>query len=1202
MHKFLSLVVSVSLLLSSMAPAYAAGSSSSKSSEEFSFPIDKAPRKCSTCNIKAMEAPAKKIKRNGQKYVGFDEGWYCGNCIRKFAEANASKKGTFKKQEKENLIAKLGSIYIGYIRSNMKYWTDKQVKEANDAAIFFTRTLGLPRYVAHVNRQGEEVATSPTKDPKKKDKKPSTSRGGSPSAEYLAEGVAGAASRGGIGIGDGSGDEGGLAATYENLIRHAAFLLSNTSPYFGVSDKTIELLSEAEEKKDPELEICINARISTTSREEKRVCYPAIIWAYGAGYEAYDSLYYQGKIIPQSIPAYVHLIGAWGLFSSQDFRFAESVFYSVLEDNTCGKNKDEKTDTCYDEMMALIGLPMVAADKEKARKTIEKILNKYWDSPSGSVIIPLAISSLMSFETKEAWDAIDKFLTSTILQGSLLDVFDTLSVNFWIENGFKVWYENGGRAFKYYKNEAQFNRKEYGTKFGYNVVNEDQQPPYSNTIEDVGGMLSQMKDNEYAQQIVNKIIGAAIKYAKNPYEVETSLPVLDPLAPVAKVITSFKVFNKGSWPVVIGILEEGADNPKAVAFSDREGMQTLLKFLSGKNEFWDVTAGTQLHIWDVAGKFSNKYLGTPYETPTRKDERFQGKFERYEALENGKFVGEVADTALFVFGIGSVIRALPALVRKAPAIVRFITGARVKSGEGAMRILSKLKGVRKAVSSGGKGISATGSVTGEAAGEASGLEAVSNAATKTTISEAKTPTSGSAARPGAKSQSTTPGHPAADAPVGNLQQEPRSWWQRGKDAIKERVDDARGAMGDWWGEKVRESQKLGIVQEPANPNPFNGLGDAYKARRAARAGEQAVLGETAGGASSEIMGNLGSQVEVAKARNSFNTIETLARKGWRLEGGEERWGKWLKSVEDAMESGKWTATDTKNLDDFLKELRSAEAETTGYGRLEILDETFVLGQKINFNRVKEIRFFFPDELKAAYENAGVEYEITTFESDGKLVTKPIVKVKNSDDYARFTKVVEEKLPNGKWRVSDHETGTLRAGERAQGPRNALVRDANERISFHVHRRVEDTTYTFYVDLTELELVELNEQGQLVELHKTLGKVLDPNYIGTTIRKVKGAANPNAKPIPPQSAQKILDSAVQLRRELMAARTTLSKMFTRGGVDGKISGLWQIEGLGETSGIKGIDGISEELLNAIKGLSVKLGYSEYHFLGHPAPVP
>ena len=759
LKKGFTLLLCFVFLASSSSPAYAAnqrskksGRSTSASSQKkkqnarssSSSKVDKSPRKCSTCDVKAMEHTKRVKLKDGTYGRQADEGWYCGNCVRKFAKANASKKGTFTKQKEENLIAYLGGFYIGYVQRNMQYWTDKEVEDAIETTRFYTSTLGLPRNVLQVNRQGKKADSSPTKTPKEekeKDKKPSSSGGGvsSPSAEYLAKGVAGAAGRGGVGIGDGSGGEGGLPATYENIIKHAASLLRKSSYAYGLGSALNNILSEAEEKGDPELEVCIPVKLKANSKDETK-CYPAVIWAYGLGHMASDYLYddERGKIIGGKIPEYVHLIGQWGLFFEQDVSYAENFFYTALERNTCDSNKDEKSDTCWAEMTAMFGLAMLASDKEQARKAIEKILNKQWDSPRGSVVMTMAISSLAALNTQEAWDTIDKFLTSTIVKGSWMDALAPLGISFWVEHGFKTWYESGGRAFKYYKKEAQFNQKDAAecSTFGYNswAVRDEDQPPQSNTLEDIGYMLSQMvleDKNGSAQRIVKKIVGSAVAYAKKPTRTET---YYDDDGKTSVDMERTVVFE-GSWPVVIGILKGGASSPKLVASSDTEGMKKLLNLLSNKNEFWDVNAGTQLHIWDVAGKFSNMYLGTPYKKPVRGDARYKEKFNHYEALDEGKFIGELADVAVVVLSIPALIRALPAMARGIASAARFIAAVPGKCGAGAVRTLSKLKRVQKLVSAEGKGISAGRVVAEGSAGEARSLEEISNAATKTEIPE-----------------------------------------------------------------------------------------------------------------------------------------------------------------------------------------------------------------------------------------------------------------------------------------------------------------------------------------------------------------------------------------------------------------------------------------------------------------------------------
>lgn len=514
-------------------------------------------------------------------------------------------------------------------------------------------------------------------------------------------------------------------ATQADYIRSAASIIGKNCSLNGVrcANSVLAQADEAGEGKGDEMTVCLSPNVHELD-ETKKICYPAIIYGYGAGHAAAEWLYYQGRVIKEVAPSYVHLIGRWGLFFEEDIRFAEQYFEDILDNVTCGDGvvlgfayDEKKSSNCVNEMSALLGLAMIARNKENAREKIEKVLNDYWDSSDGAIVIKSAIPALASLGTEKAWQSLDKFLTSTSISMDVMDVLYAGAPSFWVEHGYQQLIESGGRAFKYHNKDVQFNERDgiACQVFGYKnwTIDTPEQYPQRNIFEDIGYMLVRAgieNKDPFARKLAQKIMDSAIAYAKHP------TTKVRHVVGVGAEYESEEMFTyKGHWTLVMGILRGILDRGNLDLFvSDKEGLKTMLELMSTRNEFWDINAGTQLRIWNTAAQF-NKLLGTHFEGADQSSEVYKMKATHYNKLEDSRFAGEMANGVAMVFTFTSLGAAVPSLARGLWSGAQSIMKVFGRSGTNAVGFISKMRKISQVLkSSFKKGIREEGGVAKEA--------------------------------------------------------------------------------------------------------------------------------------------------------------------------------------------------------------------------------------------------------------------------------------------------------------------------------------------------------------------------------------------------------------------------------------------------------------------------------------------------------
>lgn len=292
--------------------------------------------------------------------------------------------------------------------------------------------------------------------------------------------------------------------------------------------------------------------------------------------------------------------------------------------------------------------------------------------------------------------------------------------------------------------------------------------------------------------------------------------------------------------------------------------------------------------------------------------------------------------------------------------------------------------------------------------------------------------------------------------------------------------------------------------------------------------------------------------------------------------GDFSWKKYLSSIDKAMKEGNWRDEDTKQLRNFLQVLRNLMKEPHAIGKLLIGGEPYIPGGKIDYMPSLEIESYLPEQAEAELKTAGISWDV--------LNRNKIFIIRTPQDYWNFEKIVEKAFPEGEWRIGAHETRVLRKESFATDPQNALLRSRDGNVHFHIHRVVEENgilkNYTFKMDLTNLQIGS-----------KTLGEILDPEYLRFRIKGIRSTLGKfKAAPVDqfsPDEIEKALREAESFRQEWTDMRATLSNMIGKRGKDGKIEGLWQIEGLGEHIGVKGMRNLPELLNGYIRELDTLL---------------
>ena len=293
-------------------------------------------------------------------------------------------------------------------------------------------------------------------------------------------------------------------------------------------------------------------------------------------------------------------------------------------------------------------------------------------------------------------------------------------------------------------------------------------------------------------------------------------------------------------------------------------------------------------------------------------------------------------------------------------------------------------------------------------------------------------------------------------------------------------------------------------------------------------------------------------------------------------GGNLSWKKYLSSMEIAIKGGYWTDADTAELHRFLQALKNLTDEPHVFKRLLIGREPYMPGQKINYMLSLEIENYLPSQAETELKAARIFWNMAN--------KSRIFAIRTPQDYWNFEEIIEKAFPKGEWRIGSHETGIFRKEDFPVTPQTALVRSEKGEVHFHIHREIEENgtlkSYTFKMDLTDLQ-VGAKTLGEILSLEKLRSRMIGLRKAVDRFRTV------SMDQLEPGEVENALREAESLRQEWTEMRNTLSNMIGKHSKDGKIAGLWQIEGLGEYTGVRGMDNLPKLLNEYIREFNTLL---------------
>lgn len=624
----------------------------------------------------------------------------------------------------------------------------------------------------------------------------------------------------------------------------------------------------------------------------------------------------------------LQLIAQWGAYYDSDIIGLGKYFRSVALPSTCGKKEKSRgpgksTNYCSEEMAALMGLALLAHAELKdkkikfsskmVRETANEVLTKKWNSDDKNMVVQGAIIALVTLNSTNAWKDIETFLAKT--SKSKIGLANIIpSVEGLVGLGLVVANEAGEpQAFRYYNSvNKDFSyldtlaAQEQGYKYPYN--NPAFQYPNANTFEDVGFVIGKRaaEGNADARTLAKNIMKEVNTYQKartaprkvQPQRITTTSGAVAPAAPAPD--TRWAVSYEGHWPVVIGILKGATGNPRSIIPDgmSAESFYNLVRGIFVKEDMWDLNAGTEIHVTNIAVDYMNALSGKKERRLSTETKQFQVAKERYKTVMGWKDAGQYADMAIILFSAPSMVVSLPALGRSIYTASSYLVSRGKFLGKGAATLFKKSssvaktgKGVakvekttvtaartEKTATRAGKGTKTSKTSRGSQSAAKPAEPGKTGKTSKTGRGEASKPDeSGSTGKPVAKpsQQGTEPtprtgnnpaqaeenvtgpldqqvqqakagasqpqtaaerlGNPTAPKPDLSPSAKP-SAMQR----VKGEAEDIKKAFSRWWDQQAAQAQKVGIMPGKPQINPFAGLGDAYKAVKAERKTASAI--------------------------------------------------------------------------------------------------------------------------------------------------------------------------------------------------------------------------------------------------------------------------------------------------------------------------------------------------------------------------